>query len=338
MSTPKKKKKGSDLIDNLLGGERRRHQVAMITEEGEWNQHESNSSMARVFVVMLLVHVVLIGSIIVYDFIGADETQPAPAPAVASRPTADQHELATPAPDTSSPPNAPASPDLPVGGQYEVKSGDSLPLIAAREGVDVNELIALNNLEKSDVELKPLTLLKLPPRKNEPAKVAIVKEFPTPNQTAPAAIPAEPVIPIEQSPPPAMPATAALTPTENQPSIDSTPPPPSTVSAPTEPIPAPQLSPVVQNTPPPALPAPKPVPTPSELAATAKPAAKPATKVETKAPASTSGTRTHTMAKGDTLYGLARKYGVSVSAIQKANKITKPESIRDGAKLIIPAK
>jgi LysM repeat protein len=44
------------------------------------------------------------------------------------------------------------------------------------------------------------------------------------------------------------------------------------------------------------------------------------------------------MAKGDTLYGLARKYGVSVSAIQKANKITKPEAIRDGAKLIIPAK
>ena len=333
MSTPKKKKKGAELIDNLLGGERRRHQVAMITEEGEWNQHESNSSMARVFVVMLLVHVVLIGSIIVYDFIGTEESQPAPAPTVSARPTADQHELATPTLDTTKAPDTASAPSaIPVGGQYEVKSGDSLPLIAAREGVDINELIALNNLEQGDLELKPLTLLKLPLRKAEPAKVAVVKEFPTPGQAELASIAPEPVLPIEQ--PPAAPSNA----TETQPAMASAPP----VAPAAEPIPAPQLSPVVQSSPPPALPAPKPVPTPSELASSSKSPAKttpaPKTEVKAKTEPASSGSRTHVMAKGDTLYGLARKYGVSVSAIQKANKITKPEAIRDGTKLVIPAK
>jgi LysM repeat protein len=44
------------------------------------------------------------------------------------------------------------------------------------------------------------------------------------------------------------------------------------------------------------------------------------------------------MGKGDTLYSLSRKYGVSVTAIQKANNITNPNAIREGAKLLIPAK
>ncbi len=46
---------------------------------------------------------------------------------------------------------------------------------------------------------------------------------------------------------------------------------------------------------------------------------------------------THIVKKGDTLYGLTRKYGSSVSLIQKANKIT-GTSIRIGQRLIIPRK
>ena len=47
--------------------------------------------------------------------------------------------------------------------------------------------------------------------------------------------------------------------------------------------------------------------------------------------------RRHTVKKGDTLYGLSRKYGVSVSAIQKANKLS-GSNIRLGASLVIPGK
>lgn len=340
MSTPKKKNKGTDLLDNLLGGERRRHQVAMITEEGDWNQHESNSGMARVFVVMLLVHVVLIGSIIVYDFIGTEETQSAPAPVVSKTPTTDPHELSS-TPVKSSLPEATtsavaSSSDIPASGEYEVKSGDSLPTIAASQGVDIKELIALNHLEDGNIELNPLTILKLPARKvAEPAQVAVVKDFPPMPvaNTETASAPAAAVIPIEQTPPAPLPAVVSLA--DNQPSIDSTPAPatPAMDSAPPAPAPAPVAEPAKPE--PVKLVAPKPVPTPTQIAEK-----KPAPKAEPKPAAkpTTSGSRSHTMAKGDTLYGLARKYGVSAAAIQKANNISKPESIRDGAKLIIPAK
>lgn len=340
MSTPKKKNKGTDLLDNLLGGERRRHQVAMITEEGDWNQHESNSGMARVFVVMLLVHVVLIGSIIVYDFVGTEETQSAPAPVVSKTPTTDPHELSS-TPVKSSLPEATTSSvastsEIPSSGEYEVKSGDSLPTIAASQGVDIKDLIALNHLEDGNIELNPLTILKLPARKvSEPAQVAVVKDFPpmpAANGEAPSA-PAPAVIPIEQTPTAALPATVSLA--DNQPSIDSVPAPAAPAMDSTPPAPAP--APVAEPTKPEAtkLVAPKPVPTPSQIAEK-KPAAKPEPKPAAKT--TSSGSRSHTMSKGDTLYGLARKYGVSAAAIQKANNITKPESIRDGTKLIIPAK
>jgi len=344
MSTPKKKNKGTELLDNLLGGERRRHQVAMITEEGEWNQHESNSGMARVFVVMLLVHVVLIGSIIVYDFIGTEETQAAPAPVVSRTPTTDPHELAS-TPVQSSLPTAAAAAvtapsNIPTSGEYEVKSGDSLPKIAAGQGVDLQDLIALNNLDQENAELTPLTILKLPARKvAEPAIVSAVTDFPAMPTPAVAAqeTSAPKVIPIEQTPPAPLPAVVSLT--DAQPSIDSNPAPaaPAMVSEPPATVPAPTPAAEPAKPEPTQLVAPKPVPTPSQMAEKKpepKVESKPAPKPETK----TTGSRNHTMAKGDTLYGLARKYGVSVSAIQKANNITKPESIRDGAKLIIPAK
>lgn len=46
---------------------------------------------------------------------------------------------------------------------------------------------------------------------------------------------------------------------------------------------------------------------------------------------------THTVRKGDTLYGLSRKYGVSVSSIQRANKM-RGTTINIGKRLIIPRK
>ena len=44
----------------------------------------------------------------------------------------------------------------------------------------------------------------------------------------------------------------------------------------------------------------------------------------------------HPVRDGDTLYGLARKYGVSVSAIQQTNKMGNRTMIRAGRELIIP--
>lgn len=47
--------------------------------------------------------------------------------------------------------------------------------------------------------------------------------------------------------------------------------------------------------------------------------------------------QTHKVAKGDTLFGLSKRYGVSVKAIQDANNLTN-NNLRIGQRLTIPAK
>jgi LysM repeat protein len=49
------------------------------------------------------------------------------------------------------------------------------------------------------------------------------------------------------------------------------------------------------------------------------------------------GHRTHTVKKGETLTGLARRYGVSVQALQEVNGIKSGRSLKAGQKLKIPA-
>ena len=81
-----------------------------------------------------------------------------------------------------------------------------------------------------------------------------------------------------------------------------------------------------------------------QYVATPKPAYTPPKKASTPAPRKSTPVAvkpkkkppiTHTVKKGDTLYGLSRKYGTSVSSIQRANRL-KGSNIGIGKKLIIP--
>lgn len=92
----------------------------------------------------------------------------------------------------------------------------------------------------------------------------------------------------------------------------------------------PQPTAVAKNDPPPAV---KPTARTSSSTTTVtatkpKPVSKPKPK-----PKPTS--KTHTVRKGDTLYGLAKRYGTTVSKIQKANGIS-GSTIRIGQRLRIP--
>ena len=67
-------------------------------------------------------------------------------------------------------------------------------------------------------------------------------------------------------------------------------------------------------------------------------ASKPKPKPKTVAkPKPKSSTVSYTVKKGDTLYGLANRYGTSVSAIKKANGLSS-DMLRDGRSLKIPRK
>ena len=61
-------KKKPKLLNTLLsGGKRRHHVAAFVTQEADWNQHEPNTGFARMFIAMLILHVLIIGGIILSD-------------------------------------------------------------------------------------------------------------------------------------------------------------------------------------------------------------------------------------------------------------------------------
>jgi len=380
-----KSKKEKKLLLNLIDGERHRHRVALVTEEGEWNQHEPNSGMARMFVVMLLVHVVLIGGIIIYDFMDEEEA-PQQTATQSARAISSTSGLPQAAPDVISA-QALAVANVEQFDNYEMRSGDSLKSIAAKFSSTEDEITRLNMIDKG-LQIGPGTMLRVP-------KQAVPSAIPVDPQTlkpVPAAEDAPKAIPVTDQPPktqnvpseavkpseaPASLSAAALMPMSLVAPSEAPPAPVSLAAAadsaataplaaanvPALPAPvnpravsllqenAPQ-APKSKEAPPPVVKAvpkplakPNPVPPPSQMLkkiADQPPAAakknEPAKKSSVSAPKATTTAHTHTLQPGETLYRLSIKYGVSVTAIQNANNIKNANAIRDGVKLIIPAK
>jgi LysM repeat protein len=67
----------------------------------------------------------------------------------------------------------------------------------------------------------------------------------------------------------------------------------------------------------------------------------PAPRATTAAPAQPAATparrRTHTVAAGETLYGLSRRYGVTTDALRRANDLGASDGLRTGQTIVIPA-
>ena len=86
---------------------------------------------------------------------------------------------------------------------------------------------------------------------------------------------------------------------------------------------------------------PAPSATPAAASAAANPAAaNPAATVagvENPAPADNANTKTHTVAKGETLTQISKQYGVSVEEIEELNKIGDAKKLQAGQTIKIPA-
>ncbi len=379
---PKQKK----LLLNLMSGERQRHSVALVTEEGEWNQHEPNTGMARMFVVMLIVHVILIVCIIAYDFMDDGES-PQQAVTQAARAMSTASGLPQAAPGVVNA-QAQAAADTQEYDKYEMRSGDSLKNIAVKFGSTEEEITKLNMIDKG-LQIGPGTMLRVPkqpvlsaipvdPNTLRPMTAEVPKAVPAQDQPPVTKVPSEAVKPTEA---PASLAAATLTPMSLVVPGDLPPTTSSLAAAADTPATAPAPPPVagtalpppsnphvvsllqenapVKTTPkaeppkvtkaePPSLAKPRPVlpptqmlkkiaeapPTPKKL----EPVKKSVTEAPPKAQPKTAPARTHSLQSGETLYRLASKYGVSVDAIQKANNIKNPNAMREGLKLVIPAK
>lgn len=358
-------KSKSKLLQNLLSGEKQRHKmVATVTSEGEWNQHEPNSGMARVFVLILLAHFVGIGWMVFSDF-GSDTIEAPQAPAAAAM-AAKQND--PPMPTAPAAAAAPAAEPIAAASEpYHVQSGDSVPAIAAKLRVDRDELIKLNKLDQ-DVQLTPGMALRVPANKVEaPLAVATAQQLPAAGLAPPSAasvalqassaaanagpalaasstvvaLPAASSATMSLALPDDPPATTSELPAvgsiSNDPSLNTASGTAVSPSAKAESA-KPKAAPIAPSQP-------HPVPKPSEMAkrpvtkadqppTTAKKADKGSPPPSTAAAKSSS----HVMAKGETLYGIARKHKIPVDALIKANSIKDPAKLRDGTKLVIPGK
>lgn len=83
-----------------------------------------------------------------------------------------------------------------------------------------------------------------------------------------------------------------------------------------------------------------PGPAPTDVfVGTPEPTSTASTPVETAAPtASPVSGKTYKVKSGDTLWGIAQKYGITVEALKAANPKVDPKAMRVGTILVIPAK
>lgn len=319
---PPRRKKGGYLISMT------------VTDEGVFNEHEPNAGMARLFVVMVMIHVVVIGGIIVYDYLNSPVAAPRPVRTQSGKPNAS----ALPPPAVS---DSTLEKELPIEdyATYEWRSGDSIPKVAEKLKVPQDVLIRLNMLDKG-AQLDQNTILRYP---RQPVVRAV--SIPDAALATTAAPPAESLASATQAvdlpPAPAAAAEFSFAPTivgELARAPDLTPGRP-VQSAPPAPAPVPAAA-KVQEQPPAAVPVvadsvPKaiPVPAPQVAALRPTPSSKPAPKAAARA-----STVTHTVKLGDNLHRIASRHQVSVKALQEANKLSDPNHIREGMKLVIPAR
>ncbi len=216
-------------------------------------------------------------------------------------------------PAVASKPSDAVKPTLVPGGKYDfVERGDNYLIIARKHGIDVDALKAANNL----AALSPGLKINIPARRVESTSPS---ESIVGLQT-PALAPAPPVRPVERPVIESTPQTRPLV------SIESTPP-----SRPAESEPVLIKPRIIHNTIPPSVPPTAIVTAPPRV----ERAAPRAIVVEENIPSSG---RTHTVSKGNSIWGIARKYGVSQDKLMRLNGINDPSKLRLGVKLKIPTR
>lgn len=298
-------KKGPSLLSMI---ERERHNVAasMTNQDPAWTQEttQPNRSVAKMFVIMLGVHILVIAGLIMYDFATGTKKQPVTA------------QKTLPETGTSSSLSKPGSTPPSDANVATVDPRNETPAITG-------EPSPVPQPEVASSSTSVLPFVNTPSTPAPAATTSTTGGMPALALGDTSRLDLEPVnaasVPVPL--PPAS-SPSAL----SQPSIDLPPP------AATEPTAAPAV----------AKPEPEKV-EPKKAIASAPPAPKktetkkPATKPAA-APAKVRSSSSHTVSKGDTLGAIAKRYGVSTAALVRANNLKNPDQVVLGTKLVIPKK
>lgn len=286
---------------------------------------EPNMKFSHALIVVLVLHVLAVGGVLAFNMLKTSHALPAKQKA----PAAEKQEARPPAPAATA-----AAPTAKSSGKTETKptaadahtvvAGDTLTKIASQHKTTVEVIEKANGLDAA-TPLRIGQVINVP--SPLPAKTAVAKE------SAPAAKTSE-----------AKPAAAAVASTKT---VAAKPAVPAAAPAVAEKTTAHAAKAPVSVVPPkavavkPAVPAA--APTTAEKAPVAAPvaAAKVAASPESKPVASPAAKEqtskgTHTVAKGENPYSIAKKCKVSYSELLKVNKIEDPTKLQIGQKLIIP--
>ena len=281
---------------------------AMDAHSADFAEAEPSGNLARIFVALLLVHVFLIASIIIYNIV-AERPRIENAISV-SQPGKPKN---TPSVRTPKPANV-VSEQAPSNAiqTYVVGSGDTTPSIAQKFGVDANELLTLNHLDDGG-EIYPGKELKIPTKIQ--AKESAANVLPSVNMAAH----------IESQPPQAKPQAAPETAKfeDNVPKATL--------------VQAPPLADVAVE--PPSQADAKPIKSRVAEIEQKISAYKPVAKVPAKQAVTKQAIplRSYTANSKDTFYSVARKYKIKVDDLMRLNGVSDPSKLHEGVKLKIPA-
>ena len=324
------RKFGQRLSAFIRPGKKKTHRLsANVTGEEDWEVDEPQIRMSRAFAVMLVLHLVAVGGLFAFHVFGKDDRE---AEMLATRAA---HETSAPPPAKTTPPATPAAASAPVPPRAEVVAGDSgnpqeqkhlfkagetKMLIAAKFGVTFRELEEANpgsafKTGDSLIIPQPQRIIGALADNKAPSNPPLNLIVATPSDDVGhrdfslkrgAEDPYAPVEPAE------LPATTVERP-----------------GARTKPVKAePEVTLVRAGDESPDLE--KPTPSPK-----VKKVAPPAPAAPTKAKPAATGSRTHVVGKGDTVYNVARRYGLSPNEILRSNGISDPSRLQMGQVLKI---
>ena len=278
---------------------KRKQRVSAAASGGDFTVEEPNLGVARALVVILILHLAAIGAIVVHHKSTKSDLAVKETPATSTNQNSKTNAAASKQAVAKIGPN----------DKWEwVAAGDTYERIARKHNLSADALRRLNN--------------------NQPLQVGYAIKLPMDQPSVAPAIaqtPADPIlreqlppiveVPVRNNMPPEYERVSEPQPVVqnnpvfpieepvNQPTVDirqvST-----RVAPPVEPTPEPVAEPVVQE-----KPKPKPV-----------------------------ANKTYTIRKGDTLWAIANRNGVSVDALTKANRNLNPKTLKIGARVVIPTR
>jgi LysM repeat protein len=315
--------------------EHERHRVAAsITDarSNEWGPSATpNRGVAKIFLIMLLVHILVVAGLIIYDFASGGSKQTiTQAPASEAAPSTETTQ--------SGPENTPSS-----SGVSLVDPRNDTPAVAAAsaEGED-----SLNSAQANQAG----TSASMPPLPVVSATPGISAGALPPDQGStgvPVLSPGATRVDLTAADSTSSSSTGAVTMDQvpsassagekidlamaTQSSSSTAPYSPPSPTAATKTETAPAKAPEVKKT------ESKPETRPKTPMRTAPTMTKSKSNTPTTAPATAKSTSNrHTVSKGDTLGAIARRYKVSTEALMRANGIKNPNNIVQGARLVIP--